>query len=350
MWDKDQIPITSQMLRWISEVDQFKGAWKLFGKMPLDVLTKLKSVATIESIGSSTRIEGAKLSDQEIEALLLNTKSYSFISRDQQEVAGYAYACQQIFDHYLFMDLGESVIKQIHQWLLKYSAKDERHRGEYKKISNNIEAFDAKGKRLGVILETTSPFETPMQMQKLLAWTQAMIMDKSLHPLIVIGIFTVSFLAIHPFQDGNGRLSRLITTFLLLKTEFAYVPYSSLESVIEKSKDSYYLALLKTQKTLKKKKPDFDPWLTFFLQALVKQKIHLESKIKQEQKRLDFLSDLDHHILQCLASKGILSITQIQDFTKANRNTLKKHLSKLVSEQCIVKIGKGKNTVYSLFN
>lgn len=145
----------------------------------------------------------------------------------------------------------ENHIKQLHSVLLKFSSKDKAHRGGYKKLSNNVVAFDASGKEIGVVFETASPFETPLAMEKLVSWLNRTIEDKTIHPLLVIAVFVVSFQAIHPFQDGNGRLSRILTTLLLLRFGYEYVPYISLESILEDNKDSYYKALRQTQKTLR---------------------------------------------------------------------------------------------------
>jgi Fic family protein len=147
--------------------------------------------------------------------------------------------------------------------LLRYSSKDQHHCGRYKTLSNNVEAFGPNGESLGVIFETTSPFKTPLRVQELVTWTQSAIADNNLHSLLVISIFVVVFLAIHPFQDGNGRLSRILTTLLLLKAGYAYVPFSSLESVIEQHKESYYLALRRTQSTLHTESSDWEPWINF---------------------------------------------------------------------------------------
>ncbi len=111
----------------------------------------------------------------------------------------------------------ENYIKQLHQTLLKYSSKDERHRGEYKTDSNRVAAYDASGKEIGTIFETASPFDTPRLMRELIQWTNDTFDDKFLHPIITIGIFIVHFLSIHPFTDGNGRLSRALTILLMLR-------------------------------------------------------------------------------------------------------------------------------------
>lgn len=336
------------MLSLIGELDEFKGAWQFLGRLAPDRLQALRKIATIESIGSSTRIEGSKLSDREVEKLLSNIDTYSLISRDEQEVAGYAYVCEEIFAGYEAISFSENVVKQLHSWLLQYSEKDQGHLGEYKKTSNNVEAFDESGRSLGVVLETAPPFETPMRMQELIFWTREQIETKSLHPLLVIGIFVVQFLAIHPFQDGNGRLSRILTTLLLLKTGYEYVPYCSLESVVERNKESYYLALRKTQGTLKSREPNFGPWLTFFLRSLQKQKIHLEQKVKRERGLMLHLPELAGQIITLVQEHGRLTIGEIEKMTKANRNTLKKYLTELVRSGNITRHGSGKGTWYTL--
>ncbi len=338
--------ITPEILNLIAEVDEFKGAWQQIGRLTPARLSALKRVATIESIGSSTRIEGAKLSDSQIEALLSQVDRKTFQTRDEQEVAGYAYVCEQICNDYSFIPFTENSIKQLHTWLLQYVDKDERHRGEYKKIPIHIEAFDSDGMSIGVIFETTSPFETPIKMQELIEWTNRMLQTKTLHPLIVIAVFTVIFLAIHPFQDGNGRLSRLLTTLLMLKCDYHYSPYSSLESIIEASKESYYLALQRTQKGWQNQQPDWNPWLFFFLQCLQRQKRHLEVKLEREKILLRALSVLSVKILELLKLHGHLQISEIEALTCANRNTLKKTLAALVKDGYIIRNGVGKASWY----
>ena len=233
------LKISPEMLRLIAEIDEFKGSWRTMTTLAPDRLAILKRVATIESIGSSTRIEGAKLTDAQVEELLGRLESQTVASRDEQEVAGYAEVMDAVFDAWASIPLTENYLKQLHAMLLRHSTKDERHRGSYKTTPNNVEAFDADGKSIGVVFQTASPFDTPFGMQELVAWTRESLADGAWHPLIVIGLFTVVFLEIHPFQDGNGRLSRVLTTLLLLQAGYAYVPYSSLESVIEANKEAY---------------------------------------------------------------------------------------------------------------
>src|SRR6202050_1102015 len=197
----DTLQITPGLLRLIAEIDEFKGRWQALGTLAPDRLSALRRVATIESAGSSTRIEGAKLTDREVERLLSNLNIKPFASRDEQEVAGYADTMERVFTSWEAIDLTENHVRQLHRDLLKYSIKDERHRGEYKTLPNDVAAFDADGKNLGVVFETSTPFSTPGEMAALIAWTAKALSDQAVHPLIIIAVFVVSFLAIHPFQD-----------------------------------------------------------------------------------------------------------------------------------------------------
>ncbi|MEO1459660.1 MAG: Fic family protein, partial [Pseudomonadota bacterium] len=236
--DTSTLVITNEVLKLIAQIDEFKGAWKAIGRIAPERLSGLRHVATIESIGSSTRIEGAKLSDREVERLLSKLDINAFASRDEQEIAGYADVMETVFSSFEAIDLTENHLFQLHRDLLRYSTKDERHRGAYKTLSNNVEAFGPDGESLGVVFATVSPFNTPRLTRDLLAWTRESLEHGRHHPLLVTAVFVVVFLEIHPFQDGNGRLSRVLTTLLLLRAGYAYVPYSSLESVIEATKES----------------------------------------------------------------------------------------------------------------
>ncbi|MES9822949.1 MAG: DUF977 family protein [Candidatus Thiodiazotropha endolucinida] len=342
----DTLNITHEVLSLIAELDEFKGAWRALGTLAPERLSALRHVATIESIGSSTRIEGSKLSDREVDWLLRNIEIKKFETRDEQEVAGYAEVMETIFAHANDIDLTENHVKQLHRDLLVYSIKDERHRGEYKANTNHVMAFDAEGKEIGIVFETATPFDTPRLMTELVAWTRKALEQKQLHPLLIIAVFTVVFLEIHPFQDGNGRLSRVLTSLLLLRSGYVYVPYSSLESVIEQTKEGYYMALRGTQGTIRTDTPDWQPWVMYFLRALQKQKARLETKIAREKILRDKLPELSVQILELAKAHGRLAIGQIVEITGANRNTVKKHLHVLVAAGHLTQHGIGKGTWY----
>ena len=344
----DTLVITPEILSLIAEIDEFKGAWRAIGRIAPERLSSLRRVATIESIGSSTRIEGAKLSDRDVERLLLNLQIGSFATRDEQEVAGYAEIMNTIFSHWENIPLTENHIKQLHRDLLIHSEKDERHRGAYKTLNNHVEAFDENGKSLGVVFATAAPFDTPRLMAELVLWVRAREGAKDLHPLLIIAIFIVVFLEIHPFQDGNGRLSRVLTTLLLLRAGYSYVPYSSLESVIEQSKEGYYLALRRTQGTIRTSKPDWNPWLEFFLRALQQQKRRLEKKIERERIILGDLPELSVQILELARERGRVSVAEVAKVTGISRNTVKVHLRTLADQGHLTRHGAGRGAWYAL--
>lgn len=342
----DSLKITPEILGLIAELDEFKGAWKALGSLAPERLSALRRVATIESIGSSTRIEGSKLSDREVERLLSSLEIKKFDTRDEQEVAGYAQVMEMVFAYSDAIDLTENHIKQLHRDLLIRSEKDKRHRGEYKTNPNHVSAFDTDGKEIGVVFETATPFDTPRLMSELVEWAYTTLNGNKLHPLLVIAIFIVVFLEIHPFQDGNGRLSRILTTLLLLRSGYAYVPYSSLESVVEQTKEAYYIALRRSQGTIRSNAPEWEPWVVYFLRALQRQKKKLERKIEREKIVIDMLPDLSVQILEMTKEHGKVTIRQIVKITGANRNTVKKHLRSLVSANHLAQHGTGKGTWY----
>jgi Fic family protein len=342
------LKITPALLALIAELDEFKGAWRAFGRLAPDRLSRLRRVATIESIGSSTRIEGAKLSDRDVERLLSNLEVKTFASRDEQEVAGYAEVMEMIFAHADAIDLTENHIKQMHRDLLQYSKKDNRHRGEYKTLPNHVAAFGPDGKSIGVVFETATPFDTPRLMADLVTWTQTALQQKELHPLLCIAVFIAVFLAIHPFQDGNGRLSRTLTTLLLLRAGYSYVSYSSLESVIEHSKETYYLALRRTQATIRSDKPNWQAWVLYFLTALKQQKDRLEKKIEREHILIGDLPELSVQILELCRERGRVTIAEISKITSISRNTIKDHVTALAENGHLTRHGAGRGTWYAL--
>jgi len=344
----ETIQITPELLALLSEIDEFKGAWRALGTLAPERLSALRRVATIESIGSSTRIEGSKLSNREVEQLLARLEIKSFASRDEQEVAGYAEVMETVFHAWTDIPITENHLRQLHRDLLRYSEKDERHRGDYKTVSNNVGAYDESGRMIGIVFETASPFDTPMRMAELVAWLNEARELKRLHPLLIVAVFTVVFLEVHPFQDGNGRLSRVLTTLLLLQAGYAYVPYSSLESVIEHNKEGYYLALRQTQGTIRTDAPNWQPWLSFFLRALQQQVRRLAVKVEREKIALAALPELAVVILDYARDHGRVTMGTMIQATGASRNTLKEHFRHLVKKRLLVQHGGGRSTWYGL--
>lgn len=337
--NSDHIQISHRILKDIGQLDTFNGQWPLLKHKIAFELGRLKHISTIASIGSSTRIEGVQMSDKDIDTFLVDIENESFLSRDKQEVLGYKNLLDEIFESFEHIDLTENVIKQLHKILLSHSVKDEFHLGNYKKFDNNVVA-KKDGKEIGIIVKTSTPFETPQKMTELIHWFNE---STNIHPLIRCGIFIVHFLAIHPFQDGNGRLSRALTTLILLKMGYEYAPYCSFESIIEVNKVGYYKSLKETQKTLQSKHPNYTPWLTFFIECLKKQQDLLatdtdvlKTPISKSQRR----------ILDFAESVTAFQNNDVSEQLNMNKNTVKINLKKLVELNLLEKHGIGKGTWY----
>lgn len=348
MLRSDTLQITPEILSLIARIDEFKGAWRALGTLAPDRLSALRRVATIESIGSSTRIEGSKLSDREVERLLSNLAIQKFETRDEQEVAGYAELMDLVFSFWPEIPFTENHVKQLHQTLLRHSEKDARHRGSYKTHSNSVAAFDETGAQIGIVFQTATPFDTPRLMAELLTWVNQERETARLHPLLIIALCVVVFLEIHPFQDGNGRLSRVLTTLLLLQAGYTYVPYSSLESVVEANKEAYYLALRQTQGTIRTESPNWKPWLVFFLRSLSEQVRRLEKKVEREKIVLAAMPALSLQIVEFAREHGRITMAEAIKLTGASRNTLKQHFRDLIERKHLEQHGSGRGVWYGL--
>ncbi|MCK5081239.1 MAG: Fic family protein, partial [Candidatus Moranbacteria bacterium] len=324
---------------------ELKGRWITGVKLGPQVLGRLKRSVLITSTGASTRIEGAMLSDKDVEKVMRGIDIQKFADRDKQEVKGYFELLQNIFDSWRGLKLSESAIKHFHKELLKYSEKDQGHKGDYKFGENKVVAYDNVGKEVGVIFDPTSPHLTPKETVELVDSTNELLKEKKYHPLLVIANFLVEFLKIHPFQDGNGRISRVLTNLLLLKSGYLYVPYVSHEKLIEDNKSDYYIALRQSQKNLGSKKEDILSWLSFFLDMFLKQSelaIELLSKANIEK----LLSKKQLIILNFINKTKEISIGEIVESTKISRPTAKQSLEVLLKFKKIERLGQGRSTRY----
>lgn len=331
----------------IARIDELKGMWIAGAKLSPVVLGRLKQSVLITSTGASTRIEGARLSDEDVEKLMRGISIEKFADRDKQEVKGYFELLQNVFNSWESLSFNESVIKHSHQELLKYVEKDRLHRGEYKKTENKVHMIDAAGKSIGILFDTTPAYLTPSATHELLEWTKAALKERKYHPLLVIGNFLVEFLQIHPFQDGNGRLSRILTNLLLLKAGYLYVPYVSHEKLIEDNKHEYYVALRISQKTMKAKHADIAPWLLFFLQIILKQS-ELAVDLLSDENIEKTLSQKQLAALKYLQKVGQASPLEIAQNTGIARPTVNQVMGKLLGLKKVERIGLGRSTRYQI--
>lgn len=329
----------------VTQIDELKGQWIAGARLSPQVLGRLKRSVLITSTGASTRIEGAKLSDEDVEKLMRGINIQKFTDRDKQEVKGYYELLENVFDSWKNLKFNESTIKHFHKELLKYVTKDETHRGEYKKKENKVHMVDTAGKSIGVLFDTTPAYLTPKETQELVEWTQEALAENQYHPLLVVGNFLVEFLTIHPFEDGNGRLSRVLTNLLLLKESYEYMPYVSHEKLVEDNKPEYYLALRQSQKTFKTDKETIVPWLSFFLTIFLRQsQMAVELLSKENIEKL--LSKKQLAVWQYLQEVDEAMPGEIAKKAKVARPTVNQVLDKLLRLKKVERIGLGRSTRY----
>ena len=338
---------TNQLIiKYISFIDSFKGKWNIVEQRENVYLKELRKIATIESIGSSTRIEGAQLTNAEVKDLLDNLKITNLKTRDEQEVVGYYEVLELIYESFQDIDLTQNYIQQLHQRLLKYSDKDNRHRGKYKNLPNKVVANYPDGTQR-VIFNTTEPHLVENEMYELLNWTNEQLKNEEIHPLIVIGLFIYEFLSIHPFQDGNGRLSRLATTYLLLKQDYQFISYVSFENLIEQKKKIYYEALMDGQKDRYTENEKISTWILFFLQSLETLIQRLEQKYDVFKSIGGYLNDRQKIIKKFINDNQPIKLMDIsKGFPDISINTIKKDLQYLKNEKMINSFGKNRGTIY----
>jgi Fic family protein len=331
----------------INKIDQLKGQWFAGAQLSPQILGRLKKSVLITSSGASTRIEGARLEDEDVEKLMAGLSMQKFTDRDKQEVRGYYELLSKVFESWKHVNFSESMIKHFHKELLQYVNKDVRHRGDYKKAENRVVAKDGGGRVAALIFDTTSAYLAPKETQELVDWTIQELKDEKYHPLLVIGNFLVEFLKIHPFQDGNGRLSRILTNLLLLKAGYSYMPYASHEKLIEENKTDYYIALRRSQKTFNTKKQDISVWLNFFFDVLIKQS-QIVIELLSEENIEKLLSKKQLSVWEYLNSVDDASAGEISEKTNVARPTVNQVLDKLLAFKKIERMGQGRSTRYKV--
>lgn len=339
----------SRVWQKITQIDELKGQWIGGAKLSPQVLGRLKKSVLVTSTGASTRIEGAKLSDEDVEKLMRGISIQKFSDRDKQEVQGYYELLNNVFVSWDRLRFSESLIKHFHKELLKYVEKDSLHRGDYKKRENQVHMIDEAGQSIGILFDTTPAYLTPKEMQELVEWTQKATYEQRFHPLLIICNFLVQFLNIHPFQDGNGRISRILTNLLMLQAGYAYMPYASHEKIIEDNKPEYYLALRQSQKTFSTKKQTIQPWVEFFLDVTLQQsKQALELFSEENIERL--LSPRQLEVWQYM--QDVIEATPRELSVKLNipRPTINQVLDKLLDLKKIERLGIGRGTRYRIIS
>ncbi|HVO28611.1 MAG TPA: Fic family protein [Candidatus Paceibacterota bacterium] len=341
-----RIKLTQDILAKIAKIDQFKGLWQGSVRLSPQILSRLKAWVIITSTGASTRIEGSKMTDEEIARFLRGLKGRRPKSRDEQEVAGYADLIGRIFDNWKTIKLTEGWILQFHSILLQFSEKDKTHKGRYKDSANTVIMKNRHGEQV-VLFDPTPPYLVKPEMQTAIEWANDQLENGPTHPILVIANFIFEFLAIHPFQDGNGRISRALTNMLLLKAGYGYTPYVSLDEIIEKTRSEYYLALRATQKNHKTKHEDITPWVEYLSAALVEQADRARILMESDQPE-KILSKKQMEVYRLFDGGKEIGIAEAVKLLKGKtpRATVRQALSRLVKLKLLEQIGQARSSRY----
>ena len=284
------------------------------------------------------------MTDDEVKVLIENLKVSKLEERDQQEVAGYFTTLDIISESFTDIDITEGNIKNLHKSLLNFSTKDEWHKGNYKQHTNRVEATHADGLK-HTIFKTTEPgFATEDAMEKLVKWYRS---DTQTHPLIRSAIFVYDFLSIHPFQDGNGRVSRLLATLLLLKHGYSWIQYISFEHEIENRKSEYYRELMQCQS--KRPGEDVTSWVIFFLDCLKNIQDLLIKKL-DAQARADHMSQREKMVYAFIGNHPGSKSGEIAERLNIPLPTTKRILADMVANKYLRRQGVGAGTNYSIEN
>ncbi|MEV8442673.1 Fic family protein [Actinosynnema sp. NPDC051121] len=337
--------VPPDIVRLLGQIDEVKGQWANFAGLSPQVLGRLKRSVLVTSTGASTRIEGAKLSDDEVEALMRGLSMQKMADRDAQEARGYYEVLQLVFDEATDLELTENRVKELHARLLRYATKDERHRGTYKTLDNSVEMMAPDGQVVGVLFATTPAYLTSKQMDELVAWTRHALAAGSHHPLLIIANFIVEFLKIHPFLDGNGRLSRVLTNLLMIQTGYRYMPFVSHEHLVEAQKSAYYVALRRSQITFGTGVETIQPWLEFFLRTcLVQAQAAMALVSADAVERL--LSPSQLLVWRYLGDVVDAAPSDIARATGVQQRTVAQSLEKLMQLGKVERLGLGRATRY----
>jgi Fic family protein len=337
-----KIDLDWKLIGIISQIDRFDASWTSVEKKEGQSLKQLKSIATVRSVGASTRIEGSKMSDDEVNVLLQAIDITKLEDRDSQEVVGYFEAFDVISESFTDIEITESSLKNLHNILMRYSKKDEWHKGNYKQHSNAVEANYPDGTKQIIFQTTPAGFATEDAMRKLINWY---INDQITHPLVKCSLFTYEFLSIHPFQDGNGRLSRLISTLLLLKNGYNWIQYVSFEHEIENRKPDYYSVLRGCQ--AQRPNENVTDWGNFFFDALKNIQEQLMQKLNQSGVEIQ-LSPREKSIITFIGNNAGCKSGDIANKLGIPNPTVKKILPNLIEKNLIEKHGIGPGTNYTI--
>lgn len=332
--------LTPEIVTMLSQIHEFKGEQNLFIEAQSDTLTQLVEIAKIQSTEASNKIEGIFTSDERLKKLVTNKTTPR--SRNEQEIAGYRDVLSTIHDSYEFIPVRPSIILQLHRDLHKFSGKSIG--GAYKNADNVIAEEDNEGNRF-VRFQPIPAWETPDSIEALCDAFDDAIARNEADPLLIIPMFILDFLCIHPFNDGNGRMSRLLTLLLLYRAGYIVGKYISIEKVIETTKDTYYEALQSSSQGWHEEENDYAHFVRYMLGVILSAYRDFSSRVRVLTTSGMSKPDRIREIIK--DTLGKITKTEImQKCPDISQVTVQRTLNDLIKNGDIIKIGGGRYTSY----
>lgn len=334
----NEVRITHDLLMDISRIDIMKGRWPEIKEKKESLLSNMRAQCRIASNAASNRIEGSELRDWEVEKVISGITLPGFKAKDISDARGFVRAISLISDDYELLPFSEATIKRFHREMFN----TDEYRETDKPVQNIL--FD-KGEPM---IENAAALEAPRLMRALVDESDILFESKNYHPLIITGIFIFHLLTINPFEYGNGRISRLMITYLLLKHGYGFIEYYPLEVIIEESRKNYLSALKRSQST-----KDYGPFLSYFIKTLAKETIRLEAKLNRDDysdpaSDEDSLSPLERDILEVVRGAKAMYTAELLAALDYKDPTIKKALRELVKKNKLKQLGVGRGTYYQL--
>ncbi len=330
----------NNIINLINIIHEYKGKQSYLLNSKKDTLETLLKVAKIQSTSSSNKIEGIYTTDKRINEIV--NQKLEPKNRNEEEIAGYRDVLSLIHENYNYIDINQNTILQLHRDLYKYTGYS--YGGKFKNSQNYIEETNELGEKK-VRFTPLSPVETPIAIEELCKNYNEIVNEESCDLLALIPIFILDFVSIHPFNDGNGRMSRLLTLLLLYKANYMVGKYISIENIIEKTKDSYYSTLEKSSISWHNNKNDYSYFVEYYLGIILR-------AYKEFDARLDIASNkriTSYNKIISIFKENVTPIDKAFIINKCpdiSETTIERILNKLLKENKISKISGGRYTKY----
>ena len=336
--------LTPEIVSYLTQIHEFKGEQTLFIEAKADTLTQLVEIAKIQSTEASNKIEGIYTSDERLRALVKDTTRPK--TRNEQEIAGYRDVLNTIHENHDYIPPKPSIILQLHRDLYKFEGFDIG--GKYKTADNIIEEEDAAGIKY-IRFKPVAAWETPTAIEELCRSFEEALATEQIDPLILIPMFVLDFLGIHPFNDGNGRMSRLLTLLLLYRSGYIVGKYISMEKLIESTKENYYDCLQKSSVKWHENENNYEPFVKYMLGIVA-------AAYREFSSRVSILTTADlskPDRVKALIKTTLGTVTKAEILEKCpdiSQVTVQRALADLVESGEIIKIGGGRYTRYTWNN